>query len=176
MGWTSLSMHEPVKEWFKNKWGTEYEVLDSALVNRKTLFGAIKNIRTGDVFCAVFLILWNNSNYNFTYKDMTEFVGPIEVNCPKRIMKLLSPLNDENDPSGYARRWRQRVENYWAERENLKGKIIKLSEPINFTNGDRFQYFKKEGRITYGGIMDGDKFYPKCRVRINFSYYSYDII
>ncbi len=176
MGWTSLPMHKPVKEWFKNSWGNNYEVLDSALIKRKTLYGAIKNIQTGDVFCAVFLIRWSRDYYNFSYKDMTEFVGPIEVNCPKRIMKLLTPLNNENDPNNYARDWRKRVNDYWSMRKNLKNNVIKLSEPALFKSGHRYQYFKKIGRITYAGEMVKGEFQPICRVRINFSYYAYDII
>ena len=37
-----------------------------------------------------------------------ESMGPCEVNCPGRIMRLLSPIEDIPDP-GYAADWRARV-------------------------------------------------------------------
>jgi len=177
MGWTSFSMHEPIKEWFKKEWGEDYEVLDSALVKRNTLYGAIKKKTTGEVFCAVFLIRWSRNAYNFSYKDMTEFSGPNECECPRRIMKLLSDLNDENDSNGWARKWRTRVNQYWKSRDTLsknKDKIIKTDEPIRFTSGQSFQYFKKFGRNTFAGIMIGDEFKTIVRVRLNFSHIKYE--
>lgn len=119
MGWTSFRMTGSVKEWFSKEWDyvdSDYEVLDSALVKRNTLYGAVKKKSTGEVFCAVFLIRWSRDYYNFSYKDITEHSGPCQHDCPKKIMKLLTPLNDENVPNHYARDWRERVENYWASR------------------------------------------------------------
>jgi len=178
MGWTSFPMHEPIREWFKKQWeGGDYEVLDSALVKRRTLYGAIKQKSTGQVFCAVFLVRWTRDTYNFSYKDMTEFSGPSECECPKRIIKLLSELNDENDQNGWAREWRKRVELFWDGREQLsknKDKIIKTNEPVMFTSGRQYQYFKKDGRITIAGLMIDDNFTPCCRVRFNLDHCKYE--
>jgi hypothetical protein len=183
MGWTSFSMHEPVSEWFKKEWesgtNSDYEVLDSALVQRQTLYGAVKKKSTGEIFCAVFLIRWSRDYYNFSYKDMTEHAGPYQVNCPKRIMKLLTPLNDDTDSNGWAREWRQRVNEYWGKRDGLKkikDKIIKTAEPVQFTNGREYQYFKKIGRITLAGIMVNDIFEPYTRVRVSLNNFKYELI
>jgi len=179
MGWTSFSMHKPVREWFKEEWGGDYEVIDSALVKRHTLYGAVKKKSTGQIFCAVFLIRWSRDYYNFAYKDMTEFAGPNQSECPKRIMKLLSPLNDENDPNNWAREWRKRVNDYWAKRDTMsknKGSVIKTKEPLNFTSGSDYQYFKKIGRTTWAGIMIENEFRLVCRVRVNLSHYEYEFV
>lgn len=180
MGWTSFSMHEPIKEWFKKEWGNDYEVIDSALVKRNTLYGAVKKQSTGEIFCAVFLIRWSSKSWdNFAYKDMTEHSGPGKCECPKRIMKLLSPLNDENDPSGWAREWRKRVDEYWTKRDDTKKNkdmIIKTKEPVNFTSGDDYQYFKKIGRHTWALVMTENGFKIRCRVRINLSHYEYEFL
>jgi hypothetical protein len=177
MGWTSFSMRgQSVKEWFRKEWdyeGSKYEVIDSALVERSSLYGAIRKKDTGEIFCAVFLIRWSKGYYNFSYKDMTEHVGPSVCNCPQRIMKLLSPLNDENDPNGWARAWRKRVEEYWNTRNTINsGGIIKTENPVSFTSGDEYQYFKKVGRKLWAGIMIENEFRMTCPVRVNLSNYN----
>lgn len=179
MGWTSFPMHKPVKEWFKEEWGNDYEVVDSALVNRSTLYGAIKKKSTGLIFCAVFLIRWSRSEYNFSYKDMSEFSGPSVINCPQRIIKLLSPLNDENDPNGWAREWRKKVEDFHQKRNTIKkskDKIFKTTSPVNFTNGCSYQYFKKIGRTLIAGILCDNNFEGRCRVRLNLSDFDFELI
>jgi hypothetical protein len=178
MGWLSFKMHKPVKEWFKEGLDNKYEVLDSALVQRTTFYAAIKNKETGEVFCAVYLIRWSPKSWdNFCYKDMTEFSGPCQVNCPQRIMKLLSPLNDENDCNGYAREWRKRVEKYWENRNTINsGKIIKTENPLLFRSGDEYQYFKKIGRTLWAGIMIENEFRNTCRVRVNLSHFKYELV
>jgi hypothetical protein len=174
MGWLSFSMHKPVKEWFKEGLGSQYELLDAALVQRTTLYAAIKNKETSEVFCVVYLIRWSPKSWdNFCYKDMTEFSGPGQCNCPKRIMKLLSPLNDENDPNGWAREWRKRVENYWQIRNTInKGGVIKTENPLKFMSGAEYQYFKKIGRTIWAGTLINDKFAVLCPVRVNLAHHN----
>lgn len=58
-------------------------------------------------FAAVILFK-NNRRDGFGYKDMTEHMGPCECDCPDRIMRLLSPIEDLPNPS-YAADWRARV-------------------------------------------------------------------
>jgi len=163
MGWTQFTMHEPIKEWFKKQWDytdSDYEVLDSALVHRQTLYGAVRQKSTGEVFCAVYLIRWSRGyEYNFSYKDMTEFAGPCESACPPKIFKLLTPLTDENDPNGWARTWRKKVEVLHETRNKMKkGYVIKLEEPVHFTNGSAYSMFLKKGRKYYTAIKAKEMF------------------
>ena len=61
------------------------------------------------VFCAVVKIACNNSS-EIGFKVMGEECGPCYYNCPKKILKMLSPLpTDENDPKYYewALNWRE---------------------------------------------------------------------
>ncbi len=176
MGWYSFSMKKPVKEWFKESLNERYEVVDIALVQRQTLYAAVKNKETGEIFCAVYLIRWSRGYHNFSYKDMDEFCGPVQSNCPMRILKLLTPLNDENDPNHWARDWRARVEKYHERNKKIKTGIIKTAKPIEFTSGRSYQYFKKIGRTMVAGVMHNDEFIPYSRVRVNLSYYEFEII
>ena len=180
MGWTSISMRQPVKEWFKNSWDNEnsdYEVIDSTIVKRMTIYGAIRQKSTGNVFCAVFLIRWSRDEYNFSYKDLTEFAGPCETECPPRIFKLLTPLDDVTDPDGFARKWRERVKVLHDTRKKLsKGYIIKLKEPTSFSNGNEYQYFMRKGQRFYIAKKEKNKFVEDLWVIFNPLKYDYELI
>ena len=111
MGWTRLGLNKPVKDWFIESINKEYyEVVDFALVKFKHMYAAIKDKKMVMFFCLTYLINWYpNDFYNFAYKDMDEFCGPGMYDCPERILKILTPLNDETDPNGWARNWRKKT-------------------------------------------------------------------
>jgi hypothetical protein len=183
MGWCSFNLNKNVRDWFRDEWSdeTDYQVLDVALVKRHTLYAAIKQLSTGDVFCAVYLVRWSKGYYNFSYKSMTEFSGPCEIECPERIMKLLTPLNDKNDPNGWARKWRKKVNDFLEKRKlinKLGDFVFKTKNPIRFSNGIEFSYFKKEGKSMYAGdLQQNGKFASFCRiVKLNLSRYEFDIV
>ncbi len=167
MGWCSFHLDEPAKDWFTRSWKSNdlYEVLEVALVKRTTIYAAVKELSTGDVYCVVYLVHWTRGWFNFCYKDMTEHSGPCVYDCPEKIFKLLTPLKD-NDDNRFAIEWRKKVEQLHKNRKLLKGEcIVKVAVPIGFNNGMQISYFKKVGRAMYGGIMENDKFLPYTRVR-----------
>jgi hypothetical protein len=181
MGWMSFHMSEPVKQWFTKDINKEvYEVLDIALVKRTTLYAAMLNKETGEVFCAVYLIRWSRGYYNFSYKPMSEFVGPCETECPMRIMKLLTPLNDTIDPNGWARDWRDKVMKHWETQHKLNtgSFLIKTKEPIEFRSGIHFSCFKREGKHYLAGELQANGVFASfTKVRINnLKYYDYELI
>jgi hypothetical protein len=89
---------------------TSATVISAAAVGG-TIYAAVRNHdkTTGKsyVFCAVVLFK-NNERDGFGHKDMTEAMGPCEVACPDRIMRLLSPITDIPNP-GYTADWRASV-------------------------------------------------------------------
>lgn len=174
----SFSMHKPIKEWFIENMNNNVEVLDVAIVKLNTLYAAIKVKSSNEIFCVVYLLRWRKGLYNFSYKDMTEFAGPCEIECPLRIMKLLTPLNDNNDVNGYARNWRNKVYNYWHSKKlfNEGNVLIKTKTLVMFRNGTSYSYFKKIGKIIYAGDMLNGLFVPNCMVHFNLKYYNYELI
>lgn len=179
MGWMSFQMNQPVKEWFKSNLNDEVTALDIAIVKRNTLYAAIRENKTGMVYCVVYLLRWSRERgYNFSYKSMSEFAGPGESECPKRILNLLSPLDDKNDSNGYAREWRKRCWDNIHNRERMStgNYIIKTKEPLKFTSGAEFQYFKKIGRRMYAGTIENNQFRSLSRVRLNTKYFEYEMI
>ena len=172
-------MHESVKDWFTREYTDEKrEVLDVALVKRNTMFAAVRLRATGQVVAFVFLIRWSRDVYNFSYKDMTEFSGPGEIECPKRILKLLTPLNDELDPNGYARKWRQDVQDHWDSRLLMSSPnhCIKTEFPVEFTSGAKYQYFKKIEKRMYAGKLEDGMFNIRCRVRLTLKWVNYEMV
>ena len=89
------------------------------------------------VFCAV--VLFSNSHKEgFGTKFMDETAGPCAVDCPERIMKLLSPV-DQIPNASFAADWRRRVEAARQTRNDLRslspGQIRRLRHPVNFVGG-----------------------------------------
>lgn len=71
--------------------------------------------------------------YNFSYKDLDESMGPCQCDCPKGILDLLSPTDNE-----YANNWRKACYENLARKKNANGlnklpvgTIIKVIMPFN---------------------------------------------
>ncbi len=102
------------------------------------------------------ILFRNNERDGFGYKDVCESMGPHEVDCPDRIMQLLSPVEQIPNPS-YTAAWRQRVadnkQKHRATRQvaaKLKpGVIIRLEHEVSFGKSGvtalefELRYFRK---------------------------------
>lgn len=75
------------------------------------------------VFAAIILTRTDRDGWWY-YKDMDETMGPVESQCPKTILNLLSPTT-----SDYAQQWRERC-HQWHRRPRPKiGDKVRLREP-----------------------------------------------
>ena len=87
----------------------KFEVLKSAMVGstyyaavKKTKFATETEAEQSKVFAAVCLTSTDTRDYfNFSYKDMDESMSPYQFDCPKGILDLLTPTDNE-----YALTWR----------------------------------------------------------------------
>lgn len=127
----------------------KFEVLKSTMVGsvyyaavKRTKFATETEPEDSKVFAAVCLTSIDRKDYfNFSYKDMDESCGPCYYDCPKGILDLLSPTENE-----WVNNWRAKC------RENLEkkkdpnalsnlpvGTIIQVTMPFDtkyFTEGD----------------------------------------
>lgn len=102
----------------------KFEVLKSSMVGstyyaavKKTKFATETEPEKSCVFAAVCLTSTNMKDYyNFAYKDMDETCGPYNYDCPKGILDLLTPTDNE-----FAKNWREKCY------EKLKSKQDKNS-------------------------------------------------
>jgi hypothetical protein len=131
MGWTFRSKPEDVKAYLREQltWHNEgkgsHTCLDLALT-LTVAYAAVETLHPDgrrEVWAAVTLIKYDKGPYGFGTKDMSEDMGPYESNCPERILRLLTPTDNE-----YAKKWRARC---W---ENVEAK-------------KRAREMKKEGAV-----------------------------
>ena len=161
-----------------------YNVLKSAMVG-STYYAAVKEMvkyvgrdennksiyeplaeNKGRIFGVVFLTSTDMKDYfNFSYKDMTENCGPYESDCPKGILDLLPPTENE-----FALQWRARCYENLAKKKDKNGlsklpvgSVIKVTMPFDtrfFKQGDEVKLEKRVGfgsNRTYWATM-GIKF------------------
>ncbi len=95
MGWTFINRpvaREDVPAFLKSEFeGERHEIVDCVVRNNEA-YTAIRNKETGNVFGLVTLLKLKRNETG--YKDISEDMGPIYFNCPKRILKKLSPTDN----------------------------------------------------------------------------------
>lgn len=99
----------------------KWEILKSSMVG-STYYAAIRRTSYPDgeshVFGCVCLTSVDNSDwFNFSYKDMSEDMGPGESKCPVSILKLLDDTDNE-----YSLAWRKRCWDF-AQNKNKLGDL-----------------------------------------------------
>lgn len=102
-------------------------VLKSAMVG-STYYAAIKH-KSG-IGAVIFLTSTDMKDYfNFSYKDMDETMGPYNYDCPKGILDLLTPTENE-----YANNWRAACREQLAKKNNPNSlQKLPIGSEIQFT-------------------------------------------
>lgn len=131
------------------------EVLKSSMVG-STYYAAVKSLnKTNGYECVWAAICLTNTNmreyFNFAYKDMDETCGPYKYDCPKGILDLLSPTENE-----YALEWRKQCYENLTKKKNPNGlnklpvgTVIKVVIPFDtkyFSTGQEVK-LKKQRRF-----------------------------
>jgi hypothetical protein len=157
MGW--LYKHDPIDDpvpYLTDQYNHDgehrtYRVLAAARV-ANTVYMAVKSTEktTGKRFVlAAVILISNTQKHGFGYKDKDECMGPYECDCPDRIMRLLSPIEDIPSPS-YAAEWRARVAarktadaELRTKRKQLRpGSIVTLEREVSFRDGTKAIAFR----------------------------------
>lgn len=83
--------------------------------------------------------------YDFGYKDMSECMGPVEKDCPERLLQLASAFR--NDYQGYARAWREacrekrRASADITSKRPKPGDTFRTLKPVSFRDGTTHSEF-----------------------------------
>lgn len=117
------------------------EVLKSAMVGsthyaavRVTKYAADEVPEFTRVYAAVTLTYVDNEHWhNFGYKPMSESMGPYQCKCPKSILDLLSPTDNE-----YALAWRENCRRNIEEKKNP-------DTPTNLPIGSIIRFKRSDG-------------------------------
>lgn len=141
MGWiyTEKDSSMSVKEFFEMEFGGQHtRVFDCAVVGLRTAYVALESTAGGTKEPAVVAVVCHldyahSDRFNFGYKDVGEEDGPVEDECPERILDILSPTTCE-----YALDWRSRCKHRIEKRKSrpsLKtGSHLLLDSPIEFAD------------------------------------------
>lgn len=176
MGWTSYHATHykngriDRKAEIDSLWETDdnFEVLKSSMVG-STYYAAIK--RNDCVFATIALTSVDMKDYfNFAYKDMGEDMGPYKCDCPKGILDLLTPTENE-----YANAWRKKCyENIKAKKDpNALANLPVGSEiKVTFNDGKENIFFKHPPAYQFKRAFwiseNGDTYIPAKRIGKNY--------
>lgn len=144
----------------KNFFADRYSVVRSCMVGN-IYYAAVKDNDSEEVFAAVIRTFYDK-NQGFGYKEATESLCPCEKDCPKSVLDLLTPTEDDN-----AKEWRKECYERIRHKNLLRrlkknGATIAFHAPFDLMSGVR------QGEvinITYGRTYSGKKawYYPDCR-------------
>ncbi len=199
MGWTSTHVSKGhagqyMKDLFtSDNENSSLEMLKGAFVGWGQHYAAVKRTikATGEsyVFAVATLIHWSRDEYNFTYKDMDESMGPCMYDCPESILKLLTPTEQMSKISGssekYSKAWRiacwETIFKKQDKKKLVNGTVIKLKKALDFVDGskaDTFVIIRKGRSVKLCGYEAGNntaRFYQRYNIR-HFANYEYDIV
>ena len=147
-------------------------VLRSSMVG-STYYAAMErlNKQTGEKRVIGVVCLTHVDHGDFGMKSMSESMGPCESDCPKAILYLLSPTDDE-----WALKWRDRCRKRVAERKSkpTPGKLP-IGSIIEFErNGTTIRLKKQAPAFQFKTpwwlitSKPGTKYFPKIRIPDNY--------
>lgn len=156
MGWHSTYRRSGTSnlEWFRSHLNHPgFEVLEAASKHGVCYLACRVEPSDGSesyVAAMVCLTNWAPSNhYNFSYKAISENMGPAARECPARILELLTPV--EELPFGaqgkeWSRVWREacqeKIRSLKQKPKPQKGDLIYMKEAIRFTDKSECQLFE----------------------------------
>lgn len=103
-----------------------------------TLYAAIQE-DDGTTWGLVVLTKTNRRDpdgFCFGYKEMSEDMGPYHIDCPPRILDLLTPTS-----STFAQDWRARCRAQQERKARTQTGRVQLPQPVRFSDGQLRQHF-----------------------------------
>ena len=135
MGWTGTRREKGLsdREFFAREFPS-VQITDSHRGKSGVTWLRCEREKNGEKTAFILSVLtqWHpKDRYNFAYKDVDESMGPLDFDCPLRMLDgLPDPINE------YSAKWRERVREYHrqqAARPKLEfGDVVKFDEPLNF--------------------------------------------
>lgn len=173
MGWTSYHAEfykngkiDRKKEVESNLNLDTYEVLKSSMAG-STYYAAVKNKQNEEVFAVITMTIIDMKDYyNFSYKMMDETYGVGLYDCPKSILDLLTPTDNE-----YAIQWRNKCRSRIDGKKNGLGKLpigarVKVIAPYetNYFNKDN-EFIMIKKKYSYDKMPHWEVEKINCRIR-----------
>lgn len=145
--------------------GNGYKVVKDAVVGT-TYYAAVKSPHDGKVNAVIILTkIDNNSWCNFGMKFMDEEMAPFARNCPRSVLDVLSPTDNE-----YAIEWRQGCLDNLASKKDttLKDAPVGTKLKVTLKNGEERTVVKMAPGYQFKTwwllVAGGMSYIPKNRV------------
>lgn len=129
-------------------------VKDALVAYGRRYYAAVKANDSGDI--SIFVALINgdkkDGDWAFGYKDMSESMGPCEVDCPLSVLDAADPVEKlyEGDSLEWATEWRAKVRAFWATKRASREttKSVKVGDKVWFRNtmGNPFTVSRIDGK------------------------------
>lgn len=118
------------------RFGTGYTLLRASVVGNNHWYLCLED-KSGDTYIGLDLMS-NSKDDGWGYKDLSEFAGPVEVNCPLTYLEQVTETVNE-----YAKQWREKVRKYHADK---KARIKYAAEVIAVYDGKEYQLLVSAGK------------------------------
>lgn len=93
----------------------------------------------------ILVVLTERNGEHFTYKDMGETSGPVETDCPERLLKAASPFQDGKGAFGPQWRADCRARRTEANQHKVNapkpGDVFRTLKPVTFRDGSSHSEF-----------------------------------
>jgi len=138
MGWLFMPKPASVKQYLTNNCTFDGDMQThrclAIAMKINVAYVAVETTEKGSgerkVWAAIFLMRYVRDEYGWGYKDMSEDCGPVQADCPARILDLLSPTDNEN-----ALKWRAACRRAIERRMPKIGTKVRFEKPIQFRSG-----------------------------------------
>lgn len=183
MGWSYTKKPANVSDFIRSELNYEgeknsYRVLDLAIVQLREAYVALEKrnkINSDDIEVIGVVCLLDYVDGEIGIKVMDETSLPYYFKCPARILRMLTPTENEN-----ALGWRKECENYHEKnaRKMTEGQIIKFAAPLNFRGyGDAtmFRYTRNGRKEFFYALSDEKRPRFACRIT-NWKQREFEII
>ena len=137
MGWTSCpdwqrpkDVYDDVLSQYAPRADFRWEVIATRATNYGRHFWlGLRNRTTGEKMVVLYLIRPSVKGYGCAYKDVSESMGPCEVDCPLDLLEMTEPglAGVEHDEGRWSREWRTKVRAYHAERKAKAAALRRLT-------------------------------------------------
>jgi len=156
MGWTCTEKPNDIRQHLLSNVTFEtdserHRALDIAIVHLRTAYIAVETtvIATRQTYVCAAVVLMNfypKDLYGFCTKWLDESMGPVESECPERILELLTPTPHDNH---WSRAWRQRC---W---DNITVRKEQAARIASWDKGQMLVYSDDNGRgLIFGGELE----------------------
>lgn len=167
-------------DWFAREFNNANgQVIDAASKNGVTYLAYKRSLPEGESYITAIVCLtrWApHGAQNFSYKEISEDMGPYVSECPERILNQLTPVSElpiSKQGRELTAKWRERCRARIAEQKAKpavrQGQLIYMTEPVRFTDGSAGQLFEYQGGSRFWLLEEQQSGQTRRKMRVHIT-------